>query len=74
MQVDVSSFVYGSGKRKSVEQKHYEKLEEYLKKLKTYAQHIKVCGDDRNSYSKTDSYCNFHNLHQLLDIVERTHM
>ena len=29
MQVDISSFVYGSDKRKTVEQKHYEKLEEY---------------------------------------------
>ena len=59
MQVDISSFVYGSGKRKTTEQKHYEKLEEYLKKLKTYAHHIKVCGNDRNSYSKTDTDATF---------------
>ena len=59
MQIDISSFVYGSGKRKTTEQKHYEKLEEYLKKLKTYARHIKVCGDDRNSYSKTDNDATF---------------
>lgn len=59
MQIDNSSFVYGSGKRKTTEQKHYEKLEEYLKKLKTYARHIKVCGDDRNSYSKTDNDATF---------------
>ena len=59
MQIDVSSFVYGSGKRKTIVQRHYEKLEEYLKKLKSYAHHIKVCGDDRNSYSKTDNDATF---------------
>ena len=57
--IDVASFVRGSGKRKSLEQKHYEKLEEYLKKLKKYAHHIKMCGDDRNSYSKTDNDATF---------------
>ena len=59
MSVDTSLFVHGSGKRKSTEQKHYEKLEEYLKKLKSYAHRIKICGDDRNSYSKTDSDATF---------------
>ncbi len=59
MQIDVSSFVYGSGKRKTIGQRHYKKLEEYLKKLKSYAHHIKVCGDDRNSYSKTDNDATF---------------
>ena len=59
LHIDVSSFVYGSGKRKTVEQKHYEKIEEYLKKLKSYAHHIKICGDDRNSYSKTDNDATF---------------
>ena len=37
MEVDTSSFVYGSGKRKTILQKHYEKLTDYLKKLKKYA-------------------------------------
>ncbi len=59
MEVDTSSFVYGSGKRKTIFQKHYEKLADYLKKLKKYAHHIKVCGDDRNSYSKTDNDATF---------------
>lgn len=59
MSVDTSLFVYGSGKRKSTEQKHYEKLEEYLKKLKSYARRIQICGEDRNSYSKTDSDATF---------------
>ena len=57
--IDVTSFVHGSGKRKSLEQKHYEKLEEYLKKLKKYAHHIRICGDERNSYSKTDNDATF---------------
>ena len=54
VQIDKSTFVYGSGKRKTSIQKHYEKLVEYLDKLKKYARHIKICGDTRNSYSKTD--------------------
>ena len=57
--IDTSSFVYGSGKRKNIEQKHYEKLKDYLKKLKSYAHHIKVCGGSRNSYSKTDNDATF---------------
>lgn len=54
MKVDTTSFVYGSGKRKTTVQKHYEKLTDYLNRLKKYAKHIKTCGDSRNSYSKTD--------------------
>ena len=54
MNIDTTTFVHGKGKRKTQEQRHYEKLTEYLKKLKTYAHHIQVCGDERNSYSKTD--------------------
>ena len=54
MKVDTSTFVYGSGKRKTAVQKHYEKLTGYLDRLKKYAHHIKICGDERNSYSKSD--------------------
>ena len=59
MSVDTSTFVYGSGKRKTSVQKHYEKLVDYLDKLKKYAKHIKICGDSRNSYSKTDNDATF---------------
>ena len=59
MNIDTKTFVYGSGKRKTTVQKHYEKLEEYLKKLKKYAKHIEICGDVRNSYSKTDKDATF---------------
>ena len=49
----------GRGHKKSAEQKHYEKLLEYTEKLKKYAQHIRICGEDRNSYSKTDNGATF---------------
>lgn len=59
MNVDTKVFVHGSGKRKTAVQKHYEKLEDYTKRLKKYAKHIKICGDNRNSYSKTDQDATF---------------
>ena len=59
MDVDISTFVHGSGKRKTKVQKHYEKLINYLDRLKKYAKHIKTCGDCRNSYSKTDNDATF---------------
>lgn len=34
----------------------------YLKRLKTYAHHIEICGDERNSYSKTDHDATFMRL------------
>ena len=52
-------FVHGSGKRKTLQQKRYEKAEDCLKKLKSYAQKISTCGDHRNSYSKTDHDATF---------------
>ncbi len=59
IRIDTSAFVYGSGKRKTTVQKHYEKLSEYLDRLKQYSRHIKTCGDNRNSYSKTDPDATF---------------
>lgn len=55
----LEDFVHGSGKRKRVEQKQYEKVAECLKKLKRYSEHIRVCGEKRNSYSKTDQDATF---------------
>ena len=52
-------FVHGSGKRKTLQQKRYEKVEDCLKKLKSYAQKISTCGEHRNSYSKTDNDATF---------------
>ena len=53
------TFVHGTGKRKNTEQKLYEKVEDCLKKLKKYSEHIRICGDKRNSYSKTDHDATF---------------
>ena len=52
-------FVHGSGRHKSIEQKQYEKVAACLKKLKKYSEHIRICGDKRNSFSKTDHDATF---------------
>ena len=52
-------FVHGSGHRKTTQQRHYEKLKEYAAKLEEYVEKIKICGEDRNSYSKTDHSATF---------------
>ena len=36
-----------------------EKLAEYTERLKKYADHIRICGEVRNSYSKTDHDATF---------------
>lgn len=51
--------VRGRGHRKSAEQRCYDKLSEYTEKLKKYAKHIKICGEERNSYSKSDNDATF---------------
>ena len=56
---DTSTFVYGSGKRKSKEQRHYEHLTTFCQKLQEYIQKIEICGPNRNSYSKTDNSATF---------------
>lgn len=58
-QLDETTFVAGKGHRKSVQQRHYEKLKEYLSKLNEYVEKIQICGDGRNSYSKTDHSATF---------------
>ena len=57
--LDKSSFVYGTGRRKSLCQKQYETLSGYCERLKNYARHIEICGESRNSYSKTDHDATF---------------
>ena len=39
--LDITTFVSGRGKRKSIYQKQYENLKDYTERLKTYAKHIK---------------------------------
>ena len=58
-ELDTSTFVYGSGKRKSKEQRHYEHLTTFCQKLQEYIQKIEICGPNRNSYSKTDNSTTF---------------
>ncbi len=57
--IDPKGFVYGKGKRKTQEQRYYDLLLEYTRRLKTYGHHITVCGERRNSYSKTDTDATF---------------
>ena len=52
-------FVHGKGKRKTPAQRLWEKVRDCCKKLKEYAYKISVCGDSRNSYSKTDRDATF---------------
>ena len=54
-----ADFVHGKGKRKTTFQRLYEKVQDCRKKLKEYAYKISVCGDSRNSYSKTDRDATF---------------
>lgn len=58
-QLDKSKFVYGRGHHKSAQQRHYEKLTEYAEKLEEYIEKIQICGEERNSYSKTDHSATF---------------
>ena len=52
-------FVHGKGKHKTAIQRLYEKVNDYYKKLKSYARKIEICGEGRNSYSKTDHDATF---------------
>lgn len=57
--LDNTKFVSGTGHRKSIYQKQYQEMQGYLGRLKNYAHHIEICGDIRNSYSKTDHDATF---------------
>jgi transposase len=57
--IDETKFVYGRGSRKTTYQRKYEKLIEYRRRLKDYAEHIEICGEKRGSYSKTDKSATF---------------
>lgn len=58
-QLDETQFVKGRGHHKTVQQRHYEKLTEYAAKLEEYVEKIRICGEERNSYSKTDHSATF---------------
>ena len=52
-------FVHGSGKRKSTEQKKWEKLDELRRRWADYEKKLGIMGERRNSYSKTDTDATF---------------
>ncbi|QWB95547.1 hypothetical protein KHQ89_06225 [Mycoplasmatota bacterium] len=47
-------FVYGKGRRKTALQRDHEHIDTYIEKLKQYTKDLKIMGNDRNSYAKTD--------------------
>lgn len=57
--LDMKGFVTGRGHRKTLHQRQYQELEGYLERLKTYAKHVEICGEGRNSYAKTDHDATF---------------
>ena len=57
--IDESKFVRRRGHKKTTQQRNYEKLTEYRNKLSEYAIKLNRCGEDRNSYSKTDHSATF---------------
>ncbi len=52
-------FVSGKGKRKSQEQKEWEEAEEVCQKWRKYEEQLRIMGEDRKSYSKTDHDATF---------------
>lgn len=52
-------FVHGKGNHKSQVQRLYEKIHDCFNKLKSYAEKIEICGEERNNYSKTDHDATF---------------
>lgn len=54
-----NEIVRGRGHHKTMEQRYFDLLDEYIEKLKKYADHIQTCGDNRNSFSKTDRDATF---------------
>ncbi len=63
---DPASAVRGRGHHKTSEQRYYDKLTSYIARLKKYAEHIKICGNERNSYSKTDHDATFMRMKKRL--------
>jgi len=60
--LDETAFVSGRGHHKTVQQRQYELLKACMEKLEDYVQKIMICGENRNSYSKTDQDATFMRL------------
>ena len=52
-------FVHGKGKHKSEEQRRWEELDALWKRWEGYENSLKIMGETRNSYSKTDPDATF---------------
>lgn len=52
--IDINSIPIGKGKRLSKEQRNYKEIYKYLSKLIEYEEKEQICGENRNSYFKTD--------------------
>ena len=59
MGLNTKDFKHGKGHRKTPEQRNYELLEAYKNRLSKYIISIEICGEQRNSYSKTDKDATF---------------
>ena len=57
--LDLSAVVRGRGHRKTPELRCFDQLTEFIGKLRRYAESISICGEKRNSYSKTDHDATF---------------
>ena len=52
--IDINAIPSGKGKRPTKQQKNYKLIYGYLIKLLEYEEKERICGDNRNSYYKTD--------------------
>lgn len=52
-------FVHGKGKRKTPQQREWEKLNDLLERWEKYDEQLSIMGSGRNSYSKTDHDATF---------------
>ena len=52
--IDVENIPFGRGKRRTKEQRNYKLGFSYLEKLLEYEEKENICGENRNSYYKTD--------------------
>lgn len=53
-EIDIHSIPSGKGKRLTKEQKNYKQACQFLIKLLEYEEKERICGENRNSYFKTD--------------------
>lgn len=52
--IDINAIPVGKGKRLTKQQKIYKQVHQYLLKLLEYEEKERICGENRNSYYKTD--------------------